>query len=313
MESNSELNLSALLPLAQSTVATDESLLSQALAAFARDNDFLYTQRTEGALPRYDLGDSPAWFGFEGVLASSKRLNHHISGQYMGLPIEMFEMTEMAAITDIAGRRDESLVRGIIRVRLPATHPHILLDSNKNDYQNEASVRSSYGERYRVTLEGDFSNYFELYAVQDVPIDVRVLLAPNMMDILVRSSHRFDIELFDDELILMTRDPLYRADTMRDAATALREQITYLQRLWQNGSIQGPFTHMRRSVVDGASVVLWGRKIAAPHFLGGVMMLMGGVAMVLVLLFPQSVKSSLAYIIPPILMVAGIAVWRSGR
>ncbi|MDO4773566.1 MAG: hypothetical protein Q4A37_00340 [Candidatus Saccharibacteria bacterium] len=313
MELHSELNLSALLPLAQSAVAADEHLLSQAVATFARDNGFLYAQRAEGVLPRYDLGDSPAWFGFEGALASGKRVSHHISGYYMGLPIEMFEMTEMAAITDMTGRRDESLVKGIIRVHLPVAHPHILLDSNKNDYQNEGSVRASYGERYRVTLEGDFPRYFELYAVQDAPIDVRVLLAPNMMDMLVRSSHRFDVELFDNELILMTRDSLYHPDVMRDAVQALREQLLYLQRLQQNRSIQGPFSHMKRSFVNGAPVVLWGRKIAAPHFLSGVMLIMGGMAMVLVLLFPQSVKSSLAYIIPPILIVAGIAAWRSGR
>ena len=51
-------------------------------------------------------------------------------------------------------------------------------------------------------LEGDFNNYYTLYAPEDYGIDVRYIFTPDLMNILVNESDNIDIEILDSELYI---------------------------------------------------------------------------------------------------------------
>ena len=56
-----------------------------------------------------------------------------------------------------------------------------------------------------VLLEGDFNSYFTLYAPQGYGTDVRYVLTPDLMALLVDEAGSYDVETIDDTLVIYAR------------------------------------------------------------------------------------------------------------
>jgi hypothetical protein len=129
------------------------------------------------------------------------------------------------------GNAEIAYKAGVIRVKLSKMFPQIVLDSRKNDRRFMVSLDAGIKAGQTIQLEGDFNNHFDLYVPVGLQIDALSVLAPNFMQILKESSYNFDVEFFGDEMVLLTRDPLYTEKVMQVASRALDAQLTYLKRL----------------------------------------------------------------------------------
>jgi hypothetical protein len=250
------------------------SLATRAIQQFAIDIGFSFQLRRPD-LVQYSWRDYkilPAWLGAVGM-AATKDAYCILIGQYMGYPVTMFLMWDnLTEGVYYLNPNDQQRMRyiqqqttGIVRITLPKSFPQVVLDSNKND-RIQSSVRTEYEPSQRLMLEGDFAKHFDLYVPAGVQINALSLLAPNMMQILMNHSGLFDVEFRHNELILMTRKPLYCPETMRLLQEAMTEQLTYMNRLMQSWNYtphNQPFDMLEKPSVGGSIIKLGRFRISA--------------------------------------------------
>ncbi len=76
--------------------------------------------------------------------------------------------------------------------------PHIVLNTRK-----QKSIRADdFVASQRLSLEGNFDQYFDLYCPQQYEIETLALLNPSFMTTLIDSSGNYDIEINDTHLAL---------------------------------------------------------------------------------------------------------------
>lgn len=91
-------------------------------------------------------------------------------------------------------------------VQLTRNIPNIILDSKKNNFLREFSDMPSVPNRdQKVSLEGDFNDYFDVYSPNTYDIDVRVILTPDVMQDLQQLAADYNVEFIDNKIILFKR------------------------------------------------------------------------------------------------------------
>lgn len=111
---------------------------------------------------------------------------------------------EYSAKTDIT--RDNRYTWYYACVALERKLPHIVLDAKANDLGLFGSnLPSELKVNQEVQLEGDFQRYFTVYAPRQYDIDVRYILTPDVMALLVDESAAVDVEIIDDRLYFYIR------------------------------------------------------------------------------------------------------------
>lgn len=244
-------------------LAQDSSAV-QAIGEFAAQNEFTYDANPkvfEQSTARADL--IPVWQ--KRMHASLGSITaHQVAAQVQGFEVTMgllyagfgesrnIQRGVLASKSGphAPGHAEIAYKAGIVRVGLPKVFPQIVLDSNKNDRLFMGSLDALIKSGQQLSLEGDFDKYFDLYAPSNLQIDVLSALAPNFMQILKESSVHFDVEFFGDEMVLLTRDPLYTEPVMKVVAEALEAQLAYLGHLltsWNYVPQVTPFDTLRTS------------------------------------------------------------------
>lgn len=270
------MNIQALMLLAGRTpiFPVDESQPeTAAIKQFALSNGFEYypgnPQLVENVV--HDYKTFPAWLG-----PSSKWIKkdayHVTTGQYRGFYFTMFLMWDYTTNgTSYENPNEQQKIdyikqqtTGIVRVSLPKIFPQVVLDSIKND-RYVSSVTTSFDASQSLQLEGDFNDYFDLYAPVGLQVNVLTLLAPNMMQILMDHAGLFDVEFYKNEMILMTKSSLYNPEVMKALDEALTEQLNYLTRLipsWNYTPKQSPVDTLKRPFFNGATMRIAGHRIS---------------------------------------------------
>lgn len=225
---------------------------SQAIKLFASENGFSYAPNVI-----LDFGSTaPAWLGTT-LNTTMPVFAHEISGQISGYPVTML-LAYKAANAQKKGSQTVHLVRkSIICVTLPKYFPQIVLESNKNDKTFVSSIETSFKTKQRLELEGNFSEYFDLYSPLGLQLDTLTLLAPNFMQQLIDSSAVFDVELIGNKLYLVTKDPIYAPAVMQQACEALQAQLGYFDRIinsWDYQPAQSPFDLLEKTYIQGQVV-----------------------------------------------------------
>jgi hypothetical protein len=245
---------------------------AQAMGAFAAANSMQY--QTYGAAPSgYPLTHPPAWMGILNA-ATTPNLIHEVKGTILGYPVSFcLEYSPQRSQNDRSTDRPANGFglrfttntttvsqtsldkRSIIRVTLPKVFPQMVLDSNKNDRGHTSSIPTTIEPDQLLTLEGSFQNYFDFYAPTGVQVNTLTVLSPNFMQILMDGASTFDVELYGNELILVTRECIYDPAVMTQALQALEAQLTYLDRLlasWNYLPLTPPFDLLKYPFVNGS-------------------------------------------------------------
>ncbi|GHD49476.1 hypothetical protein D9V29_10635 [Mycetocola manganoxydans] len=93
---------------------------------------------------------------------------------------------------------------GYVAIELGTTLPHIVLDAVKNNSAIGSNLPTSFTTQQRLSLEGDFDRYFELYCPEGYERDALYLFSPDIMARFVDHAALFDVEIVDDMLFLYT-------------------------------------------------------------------------------------------------------------
>ena len=164
-----------------------------------------------------------------------------------------------------SGKNSQTHDWGYIAIRLDVPLPNIVLDAQANNGFFGSNLPASYDAHQRLSLEGDFDQYFALYCPAGYERDALYLFTPDIMARFMDSASAFDVEIVDDWLFLYaqnrpvtTLDPAVWAQmfgTVGAVLTKLQQWARWRdERLRSAGDGQGPAVVPSTSVAGAASL-----------------------------------------------------------
>lgn len=94
---------------------------------------------------------------------------------------------------------------GYVAVKLDVPLPHIVLDARGNNGIFGSNLPATFGKDQRLSLEGDFDEYFSLYCPQGYEPDALYLFTPDIMARFIDNAAALDVEIVDDWLFLYAK------------------------------------------------------------------------------------------------------------
>jgi hypothetical protein len=91
---------------------------------------------------------------------------------------------------------------GYVAIRLDVPLPNIVLDAVGNNGLFGSNLPRRPSKDQRLSLEGDFDRYFELYCPREYETDALYLFTPDVMARFIDNAALLDVEIVDDWLIL---------------------------------------------------------------------------------------------------------------
>lgn len=102
-----------------------------------------------------------------------------------------------------SGKSRQTHLIGYVQLALPRRLPHMVLDSRKNNFFGRMSnIPYGFSSDQKLSLEGNFDEYFTLFAPATYKRDALYVFTPDVMQLLMTSVPGFDIEIIDDTLYL---------------------------------------------------------------------------------------------------------------
>ncbi len=122
-----------------------------------------------------------------------------------------------------------------IDIKIDKPLPHIYLDSHFDSKMS--GPRFYISPKQRVSLEGDFDKYFQLYASDGYEQLALSIITPDVMQTMIDSSQYFDIEIKGTHLRLISQRNIFKK-TKREmailaAAQPVLEEIAHRLRSWK--------------------------------------------------------------------------------
>jgi hypothetical protein len=126
---------------------------------------------------------------------------------------------------------------GFCAVRLETRLPHIVLRAQGGP-ADQFTLAALPDRAQRLSLEGDFDDYFTLYCPEDYERDALYLFTPDVMARLIDRVHDFDVEIIDDWLFFTSSRDVVTLNPgdwqgLFDAVGALSDKIGRWER-WRD-------------------------------------------------------------------------------
>lgn len=161
-----------------------EAKADSVLADFANLNKFSFT--------RY--GDNKWGPGSLFTHGRKKQMSTLIEGNISGLPFKFFNYRYVQGLGDYS----HDFKTTVFMFKLPHKLPHMVIDSIVDSgYDSLSTLPVHFDQSQRITLEGDFSRYFALYALDKHAVSALTILAPDVMESIMRYAQLCDMEIID--------------------------------------------------------------------------------------------------------------------
>jgi hypothetical protein len=134
-----------------------------------------------------------------------------------------------------SGRSEETYYFSVLTFPVQATFPQLFLDSRKSH------VSTEFAASQKLQLEGDFNDYFDLYAPIGEQIDVLSVLSPDVMQSLVDMGTPYDIALEGTNVFICSKQHFYTSAGLPHAlafASKLDDELSQRSVSWQ-GALPG--------------------------------------------------------------------------
>lgn len=166
------------------------------IAQFAAANNLTYIDRiTDPPLP-----------GMIFHRGSSRRSDRVVRGE-----LPRFVEFGNYQYTVKSGKSSTTYNWGYVAVKLDVPLPNIVLDAIGNNGFG-SNLPASFGKDQRLSLEGDFDQYFTLYCPEGYERDALYLFTPDIMTRFTDNAAQLDVEIVDDWLFLYSKRPLSTPD-----------------------------------------------------------------------------------------------------
>ena len=173
------------------------------ISQFAYDNNFSYTASI----------DSPVLAGMYFDIGHTRNATYVINGHIQGTPFELANYSYVVG----SGKNSHTYTLGYIRIKLERQLPHIVLDAIKNNFKlfgfDSSNLPISFQKDQAMQLEGNFNDYFRLYAPRGYERDALYVFTPDLMALFIDIVTVHDAEIIDDQLFIYTPVGIQYEDT----------------------------------------------------------------------------------------------------
>lgn len=153
-----------------------------------------------------------------------------------------------------------------ITIELPKQLPQIYLDSTID--VNTLGPRVYIDKSNKLDLEGDFQKYFQAYVPVDSETTALSILTPDLMQILMVASGKYDIEFYKNSLRLISSDDVYkkldREKDILEAAEAILQKLQLRLKSWSDQDSTDSASTLLK-VNDDQTLKFGGRRIRAVY------------------------------------------------
>lgn len=191
----------------------------KAMRAFADSQNLRYI---DTAKPNYKKHFQPA----VAKIGLFERQEQIIVGEYNGLAFRSYVNTYRHPFA----YRWSRVATRVYELDLPKEFPHIFLRNRNSDNRFFSTVLRHFDDSQRISLEGDFDAYFTTYTHIATTTQALSLLAPNVMQTLIRTNKKFDIEIAGNKLYLYTSDYYVTGDDLKDMFDTLDSFMNHVER-----------------------------------------------------------------------------------
>lgn len=128
-----------------------------------------------------------------------------------------------------------------IDVRLPKKVPHLYLDSHKDSKTKGTAYYIDPSQK--ISLEGNFDEYFQLFASKGNEPEALSFITPDLMQVLIDNSEEYDIELYNNHIKLLCRDRVFgdieNEQKMIDVIQKILPEILHKLNSWDDKKLEG--------------------------------------------------------------------------
>ncbi len=137
-----------------------------------------------------------------------------------------------------SGKNKRTYTWGYMRVKLVRKLPHMVLDARKNNLfgSTVSNLPSTLTKDQVMRLEGNFNDYFTLYAPKGYERDALYVFTPDVMVALIDYGASHDIEVVDDNLIFYHK---YSVNLLNEES--LKQYLTILDKVSSEVIDQGDY------------------------------------------------------------------------
>lgn len=162
------------------------------LSQFAKDNGLQYSR----AVPT--IGYAGMFFD----IGHSRKTTHQLLGSVANTPFELAHYM----YTTGSGKNQTTHSIGFLRIQLDRHLPHIVLDAVGNNFKlfgmQTSNLPVAYKKDQTLRLEGNFNEYFNLYAPAEYERDALYVFTPDLMVLFMDLVGMYDAEIIDDQLFV---------------------------------------------------------------------------------------------------------------
>lgn len=189
-----------------------------AMRQLAAKNDMRYV---EVAKPSYDKHFLPA----TAKLGLWERHEQIVKGTYKKYPFETYVDTFRHPFAN----RTSRVATRVYSLTLPLEMPHIFMRNQQSGNKFIGALPRNFDDDQRVSLEGNYQQWFTVYTHRRTRTEALTLLAPNVMATLIDSNLKFDVEFVGNKLYLYTSDYYTTTQELQEAFSTLDALIKHLK------------------------------------------------------------------------------------
>lgn len=185
-------------------LVTTNNYIGKYLPAFAQANGFVaqndqFAINKDGAI--FGYGDSPSE-------------SNILTGNYRGFSFELLQHKYWTG----SGKNRTQHGLSIVNLKLPKKVPHLVVDSKIEDASGFSGsvLPIMFDKDQKLTLEGDFSRYFDVYSPRNYQVSALALLTPDVMQTFLTKLHQVDVELVNDRLLIYDPDLMNSREQIQD-------------------------------------------------------------------------------------------------
>lgn len=181
--------------------ALDALAVDGNLAEFARANGLQFEPK---AAPPASFGALLELFTHGSVTDRVSGPGWHTGNLQRPPQLQVTETTEWGrTVADVSVSQSPILQRpptGYLSLTLSRQLPNMILDSKRNNTMFGSSLLQAPTREQRLSLEGDFDKYFDLYVPAGYERDALYVFTPDLMALMIDESSDFDVEIRGDQL-----------------------------------------------------------------------------------------------------------------
>jgi len=175
-------------------------------SAFSRDNNWLIAPDSAASIPP-SIDD----------IGRKKEVHNVITGSLFGTTFSLFEYEYIVG----GDKSKKKLHNTIMTADIGNEFTHILLDSKNN---SGGASRMRQGAE-RISLEGNFDDFFSLYVDPTHHIDALSIITPDIMQTIMSATKSYDIEIIGSKVYLFAEGDRRNKDSVQDLFFGLEKLL----------------------------------------------------------------------------------------